>query len=62
MPDLLCISESWLNSGYEDIELRITDYKLYRKDGMFSNSGGVCLSRNQIVLRLISLKAILIYK
>ncbi len=24
MPDLLCISESWLNSGHEDIEFRIT--------------------------------------
>jgi hypothetical protein len=28
MPDLLCISESWLNSGHEDIQLRITGYDL----------------------------------
>jgi hypothetical protein len=26
MPDLLCISESWLNSGHEDNEFRITGY------------------------------------
>ncbi len=43
MPDLLCISESWLNSGHEDIEFRITGYDLYRKDRMFANGGGVCL-------------------
>jgi hypothetical protein len=59
IPDLLCINESWFNSGHEDIELRIT-YDLYRKDRMFANGGGVCLSRNRIVLRLMSLKAILI--
>ncbi len=62
IPDLLCISESWLNSGHEDIEFRITGYDLYRKDRMFANGGGVCLSRNRIVLRLMSLKAILIEK
>jgi hypothetical protein len=43
MPDLLCISESWLNSGHEDIEFRITGYDFYRKDRMFANGGGVCL-------------------
>jgi hypothetical protein len=43
MPDLLCISESWLNNGHEDVEFRITGYDLYRKDKMFANGGGVCL-------------------
>ncbi len=55
MPELLYISESWLNSGHEDIEFRVTGYDLYRKERMFSNGGGVCLSRNRIVLRLMSL-------
>jgi hypothetical protein len=43
MPDFLRISESWLNSGHEDIEFRITGYDLYRKDRMFSNGRGICL-------------------
>jgi hypothetical protein len=62
MPHLLCISESWLNSGHEDIQLRITGYDLYRKDRMFANGGGICLfvKKFSIVLRLMSLKAILI--
>jgi hypothetical protein len=43
MPDLLCISESLLNSGHEDIEFQINGYDLYRKDREFSNGGSVCL-------------------
>jgi exonuclease III len=43
MPDLLCISESWLSSGHEDIEFQINGYDLYRKDKEFSNGSGVCL-------------------
>ena len=41
--DFLCISESWLSPDHDDIEFSINGYKLFRKDRIGRNGGGVCV-------------------
>ena len=40
--DILCVSESWLDSSISDIELDIPGYNIYRLDRTNKPGGGVC--------------------
>ena len=40
--DILCVSESWLDSSISDIELDIPGYNIYRLDCTNKPGGGVC--------------------
>lgn len=48
-PDLVCISESWLNEVTPDSKIEINGYTLFRQDRKNNKKGGVdsvCLARN----------------
>ena len=42
-PDLLCITETWLNYNNPDTEVEVTDYKVIRNDRKVSHGGGVAM-------------------
>jgi hypothetical protein len=41
--DVMCISETWLNSNFSDKFLKIDGYNLVRKDRLEKRGGGVCM-------------------
>lgn len=42
-PDVLTISESWLNTTITNCEIRIDGYELFRLDRLYKTGGGVCV-------------------
>ena len=39
--DVLCVSETWLNSNTPDVFVKISGYNIFRYDG--GRGGGVCI-------------------
>ena len=55
-PDIIVISETWLQDGFYDDELGLTDYNIYRQDKNNSNnpslnSGGVMICSKKHALK-----------
>ena len=42
-PDVLALSETWLNSSTTNAEVEIQEYKIYRLDRKHKKGGGVCI-------------------
>ena len=42
-PDILALSETWLNSSTTNTEIEIQEYEIYRLDRKHKKSGGVCI-------------------
>ena len=43
-PNVICITETWLNENIPDANVNLLGYNLFRKDGVNGSGGGVCLS------------------
>ena len=41
--DLICISESWLDSETSDDDIKIENFKLFRRDRSVDHHGGICV-------------------
>lgn len=48
-PDIIFISETWLNSAIADSLINIAGYLLYRQDRTNKSGGGVCIYIKQII-------------
>ena len=49
LPDIICISETWLNTAYSSSVLGLKNYAIYRKDRL-NRGGGVLLAiKNNLV-------------
>ena len=42
-PDMLALSETWLNSSTSNAEVEIQEYKIYKLDRKHKKGGGVCI-------------------
>ncbi len=42
-PDILALSETWLNSSTTNAEVEIREYKIYRLDRKHKKGGSVCI-------------------
>ena len=46
-PDIICMTETWLNSTVTDKEIELTNYCLYRKDRQIGRGGGIAVFINK---------------